>query len=61
MNSDKRTDEVERERARLFAGLYDVSTRPVVCPVKRPRVQLLNSEYDGDDAAGRRFALLEIE
>jgi hypothetical protein len=48
----------------LYADLY--GSRPGAPPVRRlPRglrqVRLLNPDYDDEDAAGRRFAQLEID
>ena len=45
-------------RAALFADLYDTPAHAAPLPL---RVLLLNPGYGGNDPAGRRFSLLEID
>jgi len=56
---------VVQAQGSFYRGMYD--SRSGVPAVRRAtraalrRVRLLNPDYDDEDAAGRRFAQLEIE
>jgi hypothetical protein len=51
---------VERERSRLYGGLYDESGSNASGSASAS-VRLLNPGFAGADATSRRFALIEID